>query len=150
MPGEQRKRSGLSAHVKCKIQAGDIVQVGWPVAKSGQYVVPPDAFTDSQTSSFGSASVGVLVSGGTTGDETTDTECLVETEGEFEYDCVPLPGDQAVGTPMGPADGGSTLSNTTMAVTVASEAIGRLARPGKSGDTKCLIRIKSAVMADTL
>lgn len=148
MANVQRKRSGPSAPVKSKIQAGNIVQVGDLVGQSGGYVKAAEDYSDAQTSSFHDVFLGVLVSGATTGDETDDTECLVETTGDFEFDCVPLPGDKEVGTLVGASDGGSTLANQSVAVTTAAEAIGRLAKPGVSGDTTCLVRIKSVIMAD--
>lgn len=148
MANVQRWRRGQSAPVKGKILAGNVAEIGDLMGTSGQYFAPANDSTDSQTGTFRDVFVGVLIEGATTGNETTDTECLVETVGEFEYPCVPLPGDKPVGTHMGPSDGGANLSNQELAVTTSSESIGLLAQPGKSGDTTCLVRIKSTVLLD--
>ncbi len=148
MSNVQRKRTGQSAPVKAKIQASNVVEIGDLVAISGAYVAPAVDFSDASTVSFHDSFLGVLIEGATTGNETSDTDCLVETVGEFEYPCVPLPGDQVVGTHMGPSDGGAQLSNQELAKTTSTESVGQLSQPGKSGDTTCIIRIKSVVMLD--
>ena len=148
MANVQRKRSGPTDVVKGKIDAGVVAEIGDIVGYDGTYVKPASAYSDSQTEAFHDEFLGVLVGGATTGDETEDTPCLVETVGNFEFPlATALVAAKGLGQLIGTADAGSTLYDQVVDLTnTTNEAIGKLARPGVVGDTSVLVAIKSVVM----
>ena len=73
--------------------------------------------------------------------ETTDTPCLVYTEGEFEF---PLSATAAAIVDVG----GLVSANADQVVAtgaVIADAIGRLCKPIAVGDTTCMVKIQSVV-----
>lgn len=147
MASVQRKRGGPSAPVKGMIDAGDEVHIGDLVGLSGGYVRPASELNN--TAGFHDEFLGVLVEGATTGDETEDTPCLVETTGDFEY---PLPSAAVATWPLGTYMGGSlsggAIQNQVVDIAnTSTEAVGKLARAVEVGDTNVLVRIQSVVMA---
>lgn len=149
MSSVQRKRSGESSPVPVKIQAGKTVSVGDLVGKSGDYVDSYAGITaDIATSAFNDVFGGVLIEGATFGNETHDTDGLMETIGEFEY---PLSTVAAAEYPIGTFVGPTGNQEVDMLVVGAvAEAIGRLARPVHVGDTTALVRIESTVMCGAI
>lgn len=139
-----RYRSGRVSEVRGSIHAGDVVEIGDLVALSSGYFKDYDLLAQS-TEVFHDTFVGVLVEGGTNGQETTDTPALVYTDGEFEY---PLSVAANAAHPIGDLVGaaGAQIVDFVNAGNF-QEAIGRLARPCLVGDTTVLVRIMSVAMA---
>ncbi len=146
MSSKQRYRSGPQSVVTGKIQASVTAEIGDLVGLSGNYVVPASTYSDSQTGAFEAVFLGVLIEGATNGDETTDTDCVVATSGDYEFDIAPLAATTPVGTPVAPADAGSTLADQEVAPTTAAEAIGKTSRHALQGETTVTVSIRSVVM----
>lgn len=147
MSNVQRYRSGSQDVVTGIIEAGSLAEIGDLVALVSGYVVPASEFTDSQTTNFHDVFLGVLIEGATIGTETYNTNCVVAVTGEYEFDCAALAQAYAPGQAFGAADGGATLADQTVAPTLATtEAVGKLSRQARVGDTTVTLRIRSVVM----
>jgi|SRR5262245_5206060 len=140
MSNVQRYRRGPISESPSVVKAGVQADVGDLVALNAGKV---ETFTSMATTValFADKFLGVLQQGYTVGTETTDSPCLVYTEGDFEYD-LSAPAGAAVDL------GGlvSAASDQTVATGAAiADACGRLARRVEAGDTKCLVRIQSVI-----
>jgi hypothetical protein len=145
MSDQQRYRSGNIAEVKSKVKAGVLAEVGDLVALISGKV---ETFTSAAVSSavFRTSFLGVLVQGATRGTETTDTTCLVYTEGEFAFP-LSAPAGAAVdigGLVKATADQ-VVATGGVLGVAGTGDAIGRLARRVEVGDTEALVKIQSVI-----
>lgn len=150
MSNVQRQRTGPSRRVKSKIDATVVAEIGDLMYQSGDYAYPFSSNSGS-TDALEALFLGVLAEGATLGDETEDTDCLVETDGEFDFDLdVAATASWPVGSLVGPASdgaGGFLDQVVTMLESGnAAEAIGKLAQPLAVGDTIARVRIVSKVM----
>jgi len=152
MSNRQRYRSGLSAPKQFKIQGGTgvIFSISDLVFRYGQYILPASsALAAGGTEPFESNFIGAYKTPATNGLETHDQNCLVETEGDHEYDlAMPASVESPAGTMVGPDSVGGYLGSQMVKVLSASEAhacIGILAREIRVGDATALVTIHSSI-----
>jgi hypothetical protein len=155
----QRYRCGPQSVVSGKIQAGVVVEVGDLVALVDDYVVSGRAFDTSGSGSgtidedFKSVFLGVLIEGATGGHETVDTNCLVATDGDYEYDIDPTDADADYppGTLLGPVAGASTMDTQQLQIVDGrDDAIAQISRTLLQGSSTVQCRIFSSIMGNTL
>jgi hypothetical protein len=108
-----------------------------------------ETFTSAALSApnFRTSFLGVLVQGATRGTETTDTTCLVYTDGEFEF---PLSGGAAgaaveIGGLIAAAADQAVTTGAILGAAGTGNAIGRLARRVEVGDVNVLVKIESVI-----
>jgi hypothetical protein len=140
MANVQRYRTGRISEVRGVVFAGVLAEIGDLVALDSNKVT---TFTGLATTSalFADKFLGVLVQGATVGTETTDTACLVYTEGEFEF---PLSATAAAIVDVGGLVK-ATADQVVATGSVIADAIGRLCKPVAVGDTTCVVKIQSVV-----
>lgn len=154
MPQVQRYRRDNQDIAKGKIQAGVKAQIGDMLVMVGNYAVPVAlAGTITTLALFKASFVGVLIEGATAGTETKDTDCLIATDGVFEYDlATPL----AAVVPVGSIATGVLVTTTVQSQQVASagatrtNGIGIVETQGAIGDTTLLVRIFPALSGNPL
>lgn len=152
MANKQRYRRGPQKLVKGLIDAGVKAQVGDLVALVSNYVTPASLSGLTTVAGFKAAFLGVLVEGATSGEETSDTPCLVATEGVFEFDLASALGAALhVGKTIGPVAVSSVVQDQTVAgVADRDSAIALLAEEAPVGATTLLIEIFSELMGNPL
>lgn len=163
----QRYRSGPQAVVTGKIKAGveagvgDLVELGsddyvYPaasIAVNGSGSGSGGGFTGGDAQSdFKSTFLGVLIEGATSGDEEEDSDCVVATDGTYEY---PLDeaadADYPPGTPLETVvSGGTLLSQQLQLASTRTDAIALLARQLPEGAETAEVRIFSSIMGNEL
>jgi hypothetical protein len=140
MANVQRYRTGRISEVRGKVKAGVQADIGDLVALNANKV---ETFTSLATTValFADKFLGVLVEGATSGTETTDTPCLVYTEGEFE---MPLSATAAAVVDVGGLVSAQADQSVATGAAIA-DACGRLAKQVQIGDTTCVVKIQSVI-----
>jgi hypothetical protein len=136
----QRYRTGTISEVRGKVKAGVLAEIGDLVALNANKV---ETFTSLATTValFADKFLGVLVQGATVGTETTDTDCLVYTSGEFEF---PLSATAAAVVDVGGLVSAQADQSVATGALIA-DACGRLCKAVAVGDTTCMVKIQSVV-----
>ena len=144
MADNQRYRSGPVSEVKTRVKAGVQCDVGDLVTMVTPGKVEP--FGVLTAANFRTTFVGVLVQGHTTGNETTDTPCLVYTFCEAEFDLSAAAGAAVeIGGLVAASADQVVATGGILGAAGTGTAIGRLARRVEVGDTKALVRIESVL-----
>lgn len=160
MSNNQRFRSGPEQVVSGRIQAGVKAEIGDMVALVSDYVVPANTFDSSlgvpaALAAFKAAFLGVLIEGATSGGETTDTACLVATDGDFEYPVDPatVTADMPPGTylTVGNDPTPDLLINQELQVVAdATNAVCQASRQLPEASNIVTVRIFSSIMGNPL
>lgn len=141
----QRYRHGNVTQLRGQIAAGNKVVIGDLVGVDGQYFSDFDTL-NAGTGGYHDVHAGVLMDGGTTGNETVDTTDAVVGYGAiFEF---PLDSTVDVARPVGwpvAAVGNQTVSLLS-GLGDLSESIANLAKPAVVGDTTVWVLVHSVVM----
>lgn len=169
MANVQRFRSGHQELVSGKVKAGVRAEIGDLMFQSpdDEYVYPfgsiavdgsgsgsGGGFTggDAQADAKG-AFLGVLTEGATSGDEAADTDCLVASDGVYEF---PVPADDIdddypAGTPVeATVVSGFLADQMVQLASSRTDAFALLARFAPEGSTTVQIRLFSSVMGNEL
>lgn len=162
----QTYRDGPQPRISGKIQAGVKVGIGDFVALVGNYMVPSQNFTGGSGSGSGSGSgggetafkqlfCGVLIAGSTSGTETADSDCIVATDGTYEYPIAPagqIGSTLPPGQPVEVAFSGTNLLQQQVVLTSTRQpaAIALTARETKPSDQTVFVRIYSSIMGQPL
>lgn len=140
MASVQRYRTGRISEVRGVVPALAKAEIGDLVALDSNKVKPFSVLATT-VALFADKFLGVLVQGATTGTQTTDSPCLVYTEGEFEF---PLSATAGAVVDVGGLV--SAQANQSVATgALIADACGRLCRPVAVGDTTCMVKIQSVV-----
>lgn len=155
MANKQRYRHGPQKVVTGVIQAGKVAEIGDLMLRdwtgNGEYVMSAGSqtatsATDEDEDHLHDEFLGVLIEGATTGDETTDTPCVIGYGAVYEFDLNDTANTQyAPGTRVIPVDAGSFMSPNQVALSEGADdfglTIGRTAAQLIDGDTKVLVEI---------
>lgn len=152
MSNVQRYVRGPQKVAKGKIQAGVVAEIGDLVALLNNYIVPAKYFgvagtTKAAESAFRGDFLGVLISGATTGKETSDTDCLVGYDAVYRFPIASLASAVEPGQKVSAYDQGTVLANQQVATTSAVNAsIGQVADHANAGETQVHVQIVSVIM----